>query len=72
MERFTAVFERGEDGWVVATCPEVPGAITQGASIEEARENLKDAIRLVLEILREDAERDLEGREGVTRELIEV
>ena len=71
MERFTAVFEKGEDGWIVATCPEVPGAITQGRTIEEARENLKNAIRLVLEDMREDAERELDGKD-VIREYIEV
>lgn len=71
METFTAVFERGENGWWVASCLEVPEAITQGKTIEEARENLKDAIHLVLEVRREDAEKELEGRE-VIREPIEV
>jgi len=69
---FTAIFERGEGGWWVATCPEVPGAITQGETIEEARENLRDAIELMLEVMREDAERELEGKEGVIRETLEV
>ena len=69
---FTAIFERGEDGWSVGTCPEVPGAITQGETIEEARENLEGAIVLVLEVMREDAERELEGKEGVIRENLEV
>ena len=49
MEKFTAVFERGESGWWVASRLEVPGAITQGKTIEEARENLKETIHLVLE-----------------------
>lgn len=71
MEKFTAVFERGEDGWILATCPEVPGAITQGRTIEEARENLKDAIHVMLEVMREDAEKELEGRD-IIREYIEV
>lgn len=69
---FMAIFEHGEDGWWVATCPEVPGAITQGETIEEARVNLKDAIELVLEVMRQDAERELEGKEGVIRETLEV
>jgi predicted RNase H-like HicB family nuclease len=34
--------------------------------------NLKDAIELVLEVMREDAERELEGKEGVIRETLEV
>ena len=71
MEKFTAVYERGDDGWILATCPEVPGAITQGRTIEEARENLKDAIHMMLEVRREDAEKDLEGKD-VIRETIEV
>lgn len=66
---FTAVFEKGEQGWWVATCPEIPEAITQGRTVEEARENLKDAIRLELEIRREEAEEDLAGHE-VIRERI--
>lgn len=71
MERFTAIYETGENGWIVATCPEVPGAITQGRTIEEARENLKDAIHEMLEVMREDAEREINGR-SVIRETIEV
>jgi len=71
MQRFTAIYEDGENGWIVATCPEVPGAITQGRTQEEARENLKDAIHTMLEARREDAEKDLQGK-NVTREYIEV
>lgn len=67
--RLTAVFERGEQGWWVATCPEVPEAITQGRTIEEARENLKDAIRMELELRREEAEEELEGREVIREQL---
>ena len=68
---YTAIYEPGENGWVVASCPDVPGTITQGRTIEEARDNLKDAIRLMREVMREDAEKDLEGRE-ILREVIEV
>lgn len=69
MEDFTAVFERGEDGWWVASCAEIPEAITQGETLEEARENLKDAIRLVLEDRREDVDKELEGREIIKERL---
>ena len=45
---FTAVFE--QDGeWVIAYCPEIPGANGQGRTRDEARENLADAITLILE-----------------------
>jgi predicted RNase H-like HicB family nuclease len=69
MERCTAIFERGEDGWWVASCLEMPEAITQGETIEEARANLKDAIQLLLEVRREEAERELEGRDVIRESL---
>ncbi len=71
MEKYTAIFEQGDDGWIVATCPEVPGAITQGRTMNEAREMLRDAIHEMLEVMREDAEKELEGRD-VVREALEV
>jgi len=42
---------------------EVPGANTQGRTLEEARENLQEAIRLVFEANRELAETDLQGKD---------
>ena len=51
---FTAIIER-DDGWYVATCPEIPGANGQGQTKEEARASLAEAIALVLEDRREDA-----------------
>jgi predicted RNase H-like HicB family nuclease len=43
----TIVFEE-DDGWVVASVPEVPGAHSQGQTREEARENVIDALRGIL------------------------
>ena len=50
---FTAVFEHDGD-WVVAFCPEIPGANGQGRNKDEARESLAQAIALILEDRRED------------------
>jgi predicted RNase H-like HicB family nuclease len=50
---FTAVFERDGE-WVIAFCPEVPGANGQGRTEEEAAESLAEAIKLILEDRRED------------------
>ncbi|HET6566970.1 MAG TPA: type II toxin-antitoxin system HicB family antitoxin [Rhodothermales bacterium] len=50
---FTAVIER-EGDWHIAYSPEVPGANGQGRTKEEAVENLKEAIALILEDRRED------------------
>jgi predicted RNase H-like HicB family nuclease len=51
---FTAIIERDGE-WFIAYCPEVPGANGQGRTIEECRENLADAIALILEDRRDDA-----------------
>jgi predicted RNase H-like HicB family nuclease len=46
---FTGKFRRTDSGWWIAYCEEVPEARTQGETKEEALENLKDAIALILE-----------------------
>ena len=52
MEKFTAVFEPDGDWWV-GYLEELPGANTQGRTLEEASENLKDAVRLFIAANRE-------------------
>jgi predicted RNase H-like HicB family nuclease len=44
----TIVYEPGEEGWILASIPEVPGALSQGRTREEARANVIDALRLML------------------------
>ncbi len=68
--RFTAVFEQIAGGWI-GYVEELPGANTQGATLEEARENLKEAVHLILDANRELARRDAEGH-NVIREPIAV
>jgi predicted RNase H-like HicB family nuclease len=50
---FTAVYQEAEEGGYIAYAEEVPGAITQGETLDEARANLAEAIQLVLETNRE-------------------
>ena len=67
---FTAIFERDGDRHI-AYCPEIPGANGQGQTKEQARQDLVDAIALILEDRREDALRgvpDDAERETVTLE----
>lgn len=45
---------RGEDGYWIAECPSLPGCISQGASREEAIENIHEAIALYIEALEAD------------------
>ncbi|HEX4307067.1 MAG TPA: type II toxin-antitoxin system HicB family antitoxin [Solirubrobacterales bacterium] len=44
----TIVYEDGEEGWVIAQIPAVPGVLSQGRNREEARENVLDALALML------------------------
>jgi len=56
---FTAIIEKAPEGGYWSFCPEVPGANGQGETVEEAKGNLRDAIRLVLEDRLEDVRRGL-------------
>ena len=51
---FTGVFEKDGD-WYIGYCPEIPGANGQGKTMEECRQNLAEAIALILDDRREDA-----------------
>ncbi|MCL6478034.1 MAG: type II toxin-antitoxin system HicB family antitoxin [Peptococcaceae bacterium] len=44
----------GEDGWIIAECPVIPGCVSQGKSEEEAMSNIKEAIGLCLEVRKEE------------------
>jgi len=55
---FTAIIERDEN-WFIGYCPEIPGANGQGETIEDCKHNLVEAISLILQDRREDAERGL-------------
>ena len=46
----TIVYEDGEDGWTVASVPEVPGVHSQGRTRDEARSNVIDALHGILEL----------------------
>ena len=52
VRKFTAVFQQKARCWI-GWVEELPGANTQGATLDEARDNLKEAVRLVVEANRE-------------------
>ena len=66
----TAVFKKVPEGYI-AWVEDLPGANTQGKTLEEARENLQEAIRLVFEANRELAQKDLKDAE-VIRESVSL
>ncbi len=51
---FTVLFEPAAEGGYIVTCPALPGLVSEGDSLDEARAMAKDAIRAYLESLRED------------------
>ncbi len=53
---FTVFFEPAAEGGYVVTCPALPGLVTEGDTLAEAREMARDAIRAYLESLRKDGE----------------
>jgi predicted RNase H-like HicB family nuclease len=53
--RFAIKLEESEEGGYTAQCLEIPAAISEGNTKEEALENIKEAIQLVLEVTREQA-----------------
>ena len=66
----TAVFQKVPEGYI-AFVEKFPGANTQGASLEEARSNLREAVAMVIEANRELSREDADGV-AVIREPITV
>ena len=64
----TAVFQQVPEGFI-GFVEEVPGANTQGATLEEARENLREAVQLVLDANRALAEESVAGLEVIKETL---
>jgi predicted RNase H-like HicB family nuclease len=67
---FTAIIDQAPEGGYWAICPEVPGANGQGETKEEAKDNLREAITLILEDRLEDGLRGLPA--DVVRETVSI
>ncbi len=68
--KLTAVFEQHGDEYI-AYIEEIPGVNTQGATMEETRANLREALELILDVRREMALEDQAGK-IITREDIKM
>ncbi|MBU0510625.1 MAG: type II toxin-antitoxin system HicB family antitoxin [Chloroflexi bacterium] len=68
-EKFTGVFEQVGEWWI-GYVEELPGANTQGKTLDEARENLQEATQLIIEANRELVRREMEGKPIVREELL--
>ncbi len=58
---YTAAFKK-EGKWIIAWIEEIPGVNTQGRTMKEARENLQDALQLILEANREFSKKSNRGK----------
>jgi predicted RNase H-like HicB family nuclease len=67
--KLTAVYMKVPEGYI-AFVEELPGANTQGVTLEEARANLEEAVAMVLDANRELSEQSLEGAEVIRETLI--
>ncbi|HDN79414.1 MAG TPA: type II toxin-antitoxin system HicB family antitoxin [Chloroflexi bacterium] len=56
LEKFPVTIYQDEEGWYVAECPVIPGCMTQGGTLDEALNNIREAIELCLEVRGENAE----------------
>ena len=67
--RLTAVFQKVPEGYI-GFIEELPGANTQGATLEEVSENLREAVQLVLEANRSLTEDSLRGQDVIRDPLL--
>jgi predicted RNase H-like HicB family nuclease len=58
---YHVLFREIEDGWIMASVPELPGAVTQGRNLEEARTMIKEAVELLLQSYHANATKDAPG-----------
>ena len=66
----TPIFEEVEEGGFVGYVADLPGAKTQGETLEEVRENLSEAIELILTSNREQFEKNFSSNGKITRETL--
>lgn len=54
-QRYHTIIKPEPNGWFVGWVEEIPGAISQGRSLDEVRENLRDSLELIVETHRDEA-----------------
>jgi predicted RNase H-like HicB family nuclease len=69
-QRYHTIIEPRANGWFVGWVEEIPGTITQGKSLDECRERLRDALELMVETHRQEARLGLSDRS--IQEYIEI
>ena len=70
MREYEVLYETIEDGWIMATVPDLPGAVTQGENMDDARSNIREVIELLLASYREHAFQ--RASPGFAREIVTI
>ena len=52
---YKVLYQTIEDGWIMASVPDLPGAVTQGRNMDEARSNIREVLELLVASCREHA-----------------
>ena len=63
------IIEKGENGYYVGQLQEYPAALSQGKTIEELKNNLVDALKLLLQVQKEELEKQYSKRKVIKRTL---
>jgi predicted RNase H-like HicB family nuclease len=66
---YTAIIKKTKNGKYIAQCEQIPGAVTQGDTYEEAMENLKDAIELMMETEKKETQKSFIGSKFIRRKI---
>lgn len=72
MTTFTAVYVTAADGSVVAHVAEYPNVVTRGRTVEEARESATAAVRMLLDMARQECEAETERQVILLRETVTI
>ena len=67
---YTAIIEKTNDDWYVGQIQEHPEALTQGKTIEELEANLADALKEILEMKKEESNKQIKGKKVFRRKIL--
>ena len=69
---YKVVLTEGEDGYIVAECPAIPGCISQGKTMDEAIGNIREAIELCIECYKEENKKIPEDKTQLTEVAVNI
>jgi predicted RNase H-like HicB family nuclease len=64
---YTIIIEKNANGWYTGQCEQIPEAISQGETLDELKENMADAIKMVIDFKREETRKQYLGRKFFRR-----